>query len=758
MKTKENRIKKLIAFVLTLVVTFTALPANTFFATEGNQNTLRAVFTLRNGYDTLVELDREITCGIGGTISLKEFFGAEYVEPTPAEGQGAFLGWSEFNGDGTIITGDDPIIIDSSYPVTTYQAEFENNLITVRMSYLTSSGNQEEERELYVEQGTTYQELLDSLEVPVAVNGYTFLGWAYNEAYYQTNTDVSGIISENLVPVVATYDKYPVEITKAYVDETGKVVQEKNVKDYPAGTLVDTIEQEATTVNAPNSTGWFNKSESFSQEISVWNRQNFNYNATYVDKNIVNIYTNITVQSGDYGKTIADEGYYLMDKVDCASEASIIGVVTPKLTEKYNIYKKEMFNGFVKLQALFGAMDYNGDGSYDFIYLNPSYDLQGKYITVTLANMPLTDGSIVLPDSNLIMYAEKGTTITLPAHYNGWTLSWKSAMDGKDAGYSYTIPADAMFANFMATVTGKYVAPTPAPAPVVPYYPVVTPTPETTPETETEAKQTETTRTETATPEETPVVEEKPVVEIKEEKIEVIKEEIVNAIEEAINAEVNGEEGVDAKPVEVVIDMKNEDGTVATVVPKDILEVAKGKNVDVVLEMDGYSWTINGNSIDGADLQNINLEVTFNQNVIPTAYVEALAQGLPTQQLSLTHNGEFGFTANLTINVEPEYVGQYGNLYYFHDDMMEFMNAGLIDENGNVSLEFSHASEYVVVIGEDMTAKENATDDVEADAEGGVVEELPAEKSGSVMPIILVVVVVIIAVAVVVLKKKKENE
>jgi len=35
----------------------------------------------------------------------------------------------------------------------------------------------------------------------------------------------------------------------------------------------------------------------------------------------------------------------------------------------------------------------------------------------------------------------------------------------------------------------------------------------------------------------------------------------------------------------------------ATVAPKDVLEAAKGKDVDIVLDMNGYKWTINGNNI-----------------------------------------------------------------------------------------------------------------------------------------------------------------
>ena len=137
----------------------------------------------------------------------------------------------------------------------------------------------------------------------------------------------------------------------------------------------------------------------------------------------------------------------------------------------------------------------------------------------------------------------------------------------------------------------------------------------------------------------------------------------------------------------------------ATVVPKDVLEAAQGKDVEIKLDMGGYTWTINGKDILAEDLKDINLEVKQNSNAIPNKVIQSLAGDNPTQQLSLTHNGDFGFKASLTINVGSQYHGQYGNLlYYDSDGKVVFINAGMIDENGNVTLTFSHASDYVIVM------------------------------------------------------------
>ena len=137
----------------------------------------------------------------------------------------------------------------------------------------------------------------------------------------------------------------------------------------------------------------------------------------------------------------------------------------------------------------------------------------------------------------------------------------------------------------------------------------------------------------------------------------------------------------------------------ATVVPKDVLEAAKGKDVDIVLDMNGYKWTINGNNIQADNLKDINLSVDTDSDAIPDDVISELAGNNPVKQISLAYSGDFGFKASLTYNIGSEYAGKYGNPYYYDSTgRMIFQNAGAIDADGNISLNFSHASEYAVVI------------------------------------------------------------
>lgn len=145
----------------------------------------------------------------------------------------------------------------------------------------------------------------------------------------------------------------------------------------------------------------------------------------------------------------------------------------------------------------------------------------------------------------------------------------------------------------------------------------------------------------------------------------------------------------------VTVDM----GT-ATVVPQKILESARGKDVDVVLEMNGYTWTINGKDITANDLKDINLEVKVNVNAIPQNVVNMLAGGNDTLQITLTHEGAFGFTADLSIYVGTEYAGKYASIFWYNNGKMEYIHSSAIDEQGYAVFPFSHASDYLVVMGD----------------------------------------------------------
>ncbi len=159
----------------------------------------------------------------------------------------------------------------------------------------------------------------------------------------------------------------------------------------------------------------------------------------------------------------------------------------------------------------------------------------------------------------------------------------------------------------------------------------------------------------------------------------------------------------------VVLNMVGTTGIVATVAPVELLEKIQGRNIDLVLDMGEYVWTINGKDI--TDVSAINLEVKFEDN-IPAESVSKLAGSKPTKQISLTHDGDFGFTASLTLNMGAESAGKYGTLYWYTNNDLKFMNGADIDDNGKVTLTFTHASDYVVVVNEAKTPQTGDTSHV----------------------------------------------
>lgn len=181
----------------------------------------------------------------------------------------------------------------------------------------------------------------------------------------------------------------------------------------------------------------------------------------------------------------------------------------------------------------------------------------------------------------------------------------------------------------------------------------------------------------------------------------VTKLQAVNMIQDALaTTETLGDEDSIETP-QVKIDMAD-----ATVIPTEILEAAKGKDVDVVFEMEnGVAWSINGKDITAESFKDVNLKVNTNTNNVPKAVISRLVgDDKPVIQMNLADHGLFGFKAKLKIYVGKEYSGEYANLlYYTSDGRLELQDAGIVDADGYSEVAFTHASDYLLAMGEKMT-------------------------------------------------------
>lgn len=164
----------------------------------------------------------------------------------------------------------------------------------------------------------------------------------------------------------------------------------------------------------------------------------------------------------------------------------------------------------------------------------------------------------------------------------------------------------------------------------------------------------------------------------------------------------------DAKDKDVVtIDMNR-----STTVPKNIFEAAKGKDITVVFELGNISWSVAGTSVGSA--ADIDFAVTTGVNVIP-ADVTATIQGEAVfTQLRLAHDGDFGFTALLKLDMGTSNAGKTAGLYYYNGSKLEKTAAEKISADGVVKLPFAHASDYLVTVYEENTAPGIENESVEA--------------------------------------------
>ena len=157
---------------------------------------------------------------------------------------------------------------------------------------------------------------------------------------------------------------------------------------------------------------------------------------------------------------------------------------------------------------------------------------------------------------------------------------------------------------------------------------------------------------------------------------------------------------------DIAVDMNG-----ATEVPKEVFERVAGKDVDVTFELeDGVSWSVNGADIPtDADLSDLDLGVTMDSDGIPVDVIDAVtSENSITVQMTLAHDGAFGFTMTLSAPLGKENAGRWANLYHYNEALgrMDFEVAVKIDDDGNAKLPMSHASQYAIVIDDHSHAAE----------------------------------------------------
>lgn len=232
----------------------------------------------------------------------------------------------------------------------------------------------------------------------------------------------------------------------------------------------------------------------------------------------------------------------------------------------------------------------------------------------------------------------------------------------------------------------------------------------------------------------------------------------------------SGKEGWDVIKPQLEKAESGETVTVAmngtSVVPKTVIDSIKGNDTTFVLDMgNGLSWKINGKEVTDA-AGDIDFGVTIGADAgksIPVDVINKVAGEKYSMNLSLDYDGKFGFTATLTVNMEPKNSDMYANLFYYNEQTgkLEFISAGQIDSDGNVELAFTHASDYTIVVAANIMSDNSQ-------AANNADETIPSPKTddsiskyawnNTIIIIIGICIILIVFGAVLYVKKKSGSE
>lgn len=140
------------------------------------------------------------------------------------------------------------------------------------------------------------------------------------------------------------------------------------------------------------------------------------------------------------------------------------------------------------------------------------------------------------------------------------------------------------------------------------------------------------------------------------------------------------------------------------VISKDAIAAIKGTEKKLVLDMgEGIKWIINGSDVSKVPAKDVNMSVTVDSKKIPEDVIKAAKvekDAKKVVQISLAHEGEFGFKPVLSIDIGKSYAGKYANLYYYNTKTkaLEGQMSVKIADDGSALLTFTHASDYVISV------------------------------------------------------------
>lgn len=224
---------------------------------------------------------------------------------------------------------------------------------------------------------------------------------------------------------------------------------------------------------------------------------------------------------------------------------------------------------------------------------------------------------------------------------------------------------------------------------------------------------------------------------------------------------IRAESAVCAKGGTIVVNMNG-----SSVVPGDIFDMIKGKDITMQFELDnGIIWQVNGMSVQKENISDIDFHVALGEeasDTIPVDLINALTGERFSMNLTLAYDGAFGFEAVMRLNVGEANKGLVANLFYYNvsTDALEFICADEIDETGQAELTFTHASDYIIILDTvSMEPVEEADETIVADttSDNTVQATTTEDHTLFIWIIVLACIAALTATGFLTLKKRKEE-
>ena len=139
-----------------------------------------------------------------------------------------------------------------------------------------------------------------------------------------------------------------------------------------------------------------------------------------------------------------------------------------------------------------------------------------------------------------------------------------------------------------------------------------------------------------------------------------------------------------------------------TTLEREVFEELAGQDITLEIDAgDGVLWTVNGLDIpEDTRLHDLDLDVDLGDSGIPATVLNAVTGEISTVQLSLAHDGQFGFTMTLSAPLGRDNADYWANLYWYNEETeeLEFQQAARIARDGTAEFALDHASDYAIVI------------------------------------------------------------